>query len=263
MALAAGTLSYVRPDALDAGEVEALHAVISRSARVSLETFEGALRRADEVFVYRVGDAVRGMGLLNVYRLPVGGRSRTVIFTGKVHLDPEVRGRNIIQQAGARCYVRHLLRRPWEPAYWAFSAGSYKSYMLLPRNFGRYWPAPGRALPATERALLEALMARRGVTGFDADTPVIQGDDYRYDEPLPASDAPIWNDPDAAFYFRLNPRQAEGDVIACLCPLSPANWLSVVTKAIARLTKRRARRPAEAQRAIPAAPLDEATRAPR
>jgi hypothetical protein len=48
------------------------------------------------------------------------------------------------------------------------------------------------------------------------------------------------SDPALAFFARMNPGHAEGDMLVCLCPLDLANWLSVAARAMQRSRARRA-----------------------
>ena len=58
-----------------------------------------------------------------------------VLHTSHVLIREAWRGRNLLQKLGARTFLATRLRYPLRPIYWFFDTLSYKSYLLLPRNF--------------------------------------------------------------------------------------------------------------------------------
>lgn len=162
-----------------------------------------------------------------------------MIFTGRVYLDPSVRGNSILQRIGLRYYLRCLKAQPLRPLYWMFGAGSYKSYLLLPRNFRRYWPHPRQAVPARERALLDQVAQALDNPHYDAARGILSHPELVYLDGHIGLDPADLQDPDIAFYARINPGQVKGDDVMCLCPLTPANWGAVLRNALARQWRRR------------------------
>ena len=71
-----------------------------------------------------------------------------------------------------------------------------------------------------------------------------------------AREPEVLEDPDVAFYARLNPHQAQGDGLMCLCPLSPGNWAACLVRAVRRAMRRQARPagPTAASRVVAQAP---------
>lgn len=180
-----------------------------------------------------------GTASINVHHVLFHGRIVTAIYTTHVLLRPEVRGRNLIQRIGFRTYLAERLRHPWRPIWWFFDTFSYKSYLLLPRNFREYWPRFDEPTPPREQALMHQLAAQ--VYGPDwrpAHGIVVRSGRKR----LRAATAPLapgpHDSPDLAFFARANPGHAQGDMLVCLSPLSAANWLCAAWRAIARMLRR-------------------------
>ncbi|HEX5126843.1 MAG TPA: hypothetical protein VFW00_08885, partial [Rhodocyclaceae bacterium] len=97
--------------------------------------------------------ALVGMASVDVFPMEFEGRKLAVIYTSHVLLHEAYRGHNLIQRVGFRSFLETRLRYPLRPIYWFFDTFSYKSYLLLPRNFRDYWPRFDRPTPAWEQAL--------------------------------------------------------------------------------------------------------------
>ncbi len=186
------------------------------------------------------GGEILGTASISVHHVPFEGRTVSAIWTSHVLLRPEVRGRNLIQKMGLRMFLAERLRHPLRPIYWFFDTFSYKSYLLLPRNFREYWPRPDRPTPARDLALMDRLATRI----YGADWRPSQGIVGRSGlKRLRATTAPLdagrANSPDLEFFARANPGHAEGDMLVCLCPLTLPNWLRAARRAVARAFRRR------------------------
>lgn len=201
---------------------------------------EDELRRRQQVAMFRMNGALLGMASIEIYRATFRGRRLTIIHTTHVLIRENWRGRNLIQRLGFRTFLRARLRHPLGPIYWFFDTFSYKSYLLLPKNFRTYWPRRDAPLPESRAALIDQLAsAMYGPAWRPARGVVVRSGRKRLR--ATAAPLPIEGDPDSdvAFFASANPGHAEGDMLVCLCPLSPSNWLSVASKAIERARKRR------------------------
>src|SRR6185436_8055249 len=109
----------------------------SRFVARDRSAFEANLFGAGELARYRDADGrLRGF-IVNSLCFEGG---RIVIYTLYAAFDPEVRGSNLSQREGLRWFIRSKLAHPFTPCAWMFTASTYKSYLLLPRNFVEYWP---------------------------------------------------------------------------------------------------------------------------
>jgi hypothetical protein len=201
---------------------------------------EAELRSRERIALFRMNDALLGMASLHVHPARFRGRAIAVISTTHVLLRENWRGRNLTQWLGLRTYLRTRLRYPMRPIYWFFDAFSYKSYLLLPRNFVEYWPRHDQPTPEARAALIDELASRAyGPAWRPARGVAVRSGRIRLREaaaPLPSDGDP---GPDVAFFARANPGHAEGDMLICLCPLTLRNWLSVARK----MRERRRRHP--------------------
>mgnify|MGYP000887921144 CR=1 FL=1 len=229
-------LEYRRVEALDAATLDALWAVFRSVARTTREVMVEGLRGMDEVFIVTQGGFVVGFGGVRVFHPAWRGRRHTLIYTGRVCLRPELRGRNVIQRVGLRYYLRARRAHPWRPVYWLFAASSYKSYLLMPRNFVEYWPRPGVTPPARERALLASVAeAMDPPRAADDEHPYA---DLVYVDGSVAIEPEALRDPDVAYYARINPGHVHGDFVLGLVPLTVSNWATALSRMAARALRR-------------------------
>src|SRR5262249_11451740 len=157
---------------------------------------------------------------------------RIIIFTSSVVADERFRGRHLVLKTGLRLLLREKLRRPFAPAYWFFDTFSYKSYLILARNLGEFWPRRDRATPAETFAFIDRLAAERYGPDWNRETGVVRRSGCKQ---LRAGTAPIEGalrtDPDVSFFEAANPGHPQGDMLVCLAPLSARNLCSALLRA--------------------------------
>jgi hypothetical protein len=231
------TFSFQPTAQLTPDDLDELWAVYSQAFQTERALFEAGVRTADEVVRYREGQRLRGLGLVSTFEQRHAGRRLRVVWTGSVVISPELRGHNAIQRAGLVHIARERLRHPLTPLYWFFDTFSYKSYLLLARNFREFWPRPDAPTPDWEAGLLRALCEARAGTHFDARTGIIAARGKRL-RPGVAEAPALSADPHLAFFARANPRAAEGECLACLAPLDAPNLARIASRMATRALRR-------------------------
>ncbi len=200
---------------------------------------EAELRQRQRIALVRMNGALLGMAAIDVFTEMFRGRPQEIISTSHVLLRENWRGRNLLQKLGWRTFLARRLRHPLRPIYWFFDTFSYKSYLLLPRNFHEFWPRHAQPTPEARVALIDQIATRiyglawrpgRGIavrTGLkrlrDTTAPLILARD---------------SDPNLAFFAQVNPGHAEGDMLICLCPLTIGNWFTLARRAFRRYRRR-------------------------
>jgi hypothetical protein len=180
-----------------------------------------------------------GTASISVIHVSFEGRTISAIYTTHVLLQPQARGRNLIQRMGLRMFLAERLRHPFRPIYWFFETFSYKSYLLLPRNFRAYWPRHDRPTPAHDLALIDRLATRIYGADWRPTDGIVARSGHKRLRPTTAPLGSVRNSPEVEFFARANPGHAEGDMLVCLCPLTAANWFNAARRAVARTFKRR------------------------
>jgi hypothetical protein len=199
---------------------------------------EAELRQRQSIAMFRMNDSLLGMAAIDVYRTEFRGRKLMVIATAHVLIREAWRGRNLLQKLGARTFLATRLRYPLRPIYWFFDTFSYKSYLLLPRNFRQFWPRYEESTPEPRAALIDQLATQTyGPAWRPARGVVVRSGQKR----LRSTAAPLvlgkGTEPELEFFARANPGHPEGDMLICLCPLTLSNWLSLGRKALQRLRR--------------------------
>src|SRR5581483_6857770 len=185
-------------------------------------TFEAKLRELPELALFRTtSGALVGMTSFEAYRVHHARRRRTVIFTSSVVIDERYRGQVILARLGARIFMREKRRHPFTPVDWLFDTFSYKSYLLLPRNFTEYWPRRDCATPPEVAAYIDALARDRYGEAWQPTRGIVARSGTKRLKPHTAPiDSRMLADPDIRFYDSLNPGHRDGDMLVCLCPLT-------------------------------------------
>ena len=221
--------------ALTASMWDEIWTLTSEFYDIEREYAEKELRRRASVAMFRMNGVLLGMASLDAYPATFRGRPIAVISTAHVLIRENWRGRNLVQQLGFRSFIRSRLRYPFRPIYWFFDTFSYKSYLLLPRNFVDYWPRHDRPTPEPQAALIDQLAATAYGPAWRPERGIVVRSGQKR---LRSSAAPVPEageaGEDVAFFARANPGHAEGDMLACLCPLTLRNWLSLAAKALLR-----------------------------
>lgn len=232
-------IRYAAPAALSPRVRDGIWRFIRQLVTRDREAFERRVSGVEEVWWVERGEDIVAFGAIDALIIPHGGREHGILLTRWAALDPTLRGTNIVQRVGLRAYLRFRARHPLMPVYWMFGASTYTSYLLLSRNHATYWPRPGVAWPEPERALRDAVMALDAEPGWDPQTGVVRRfGATRYREGVVDDDPAMLGRADVRFYHGANPRQADGDTLICMAPLSSASWVGILRHAAQRAWRR-------------------------
>ncbi len=225
--------------AITPDEWDDIWALTSEFFDVEREYAEAELRRRQSIAMFRQNGMLLGMAAIDIQPTAFRGRRLAVISTAHVLIRENWRGRNLIQKLGMRMFLRARLRYPFRPIYWFFDTFSYKSYLLLPRNFHTYWPRHDQPTPEPRAALLDQLATQTyGPAWRPARGLAVRSGQKRLREMAAPVELRAGTDPNVQFFAQMNPGHAEGDMLICLCPLTLSNWLSVARKALERRARR-------------------------
>lgn len=210
--------------------------VLSFGSRFFEGAFEASLRAKHELVMLRDGaGALVGMGAVELLELD----GATIIHVGNTAFADETRGQSHVQRLGFRYFLRAKARHPLRPVYLAYTTFSWRTYLMLARNFARSWPRREQSLPEREGALYRQLGARLLGERFEPDTGLVRNLDRRLRADIAALPEMLANDPDARFFVERNPGYASGDAVLCLAPLDARNWWSVARRASRRSSRSR------------------------
>lgn len=184
-------------------------------------------------------DTLVGMAAIHVEPMLFQGRRILMIFTSHAIVDEAYRGQNLLQRAGMQTWLRSWLRYPLHRKIWVFDTFSYRSYLLLPRNLREFWPRYDRTTPCWEAALMEHYGRLKYGEAWQGAGVVARSPRKRLLPHTAAFGTALLQDPNLAFFARVNPGHAEGDMLLCLCPLTFGNWWGIVSRSVLRALRRR------------------------
>jgi|SRR5690554_236548 len=167
-----------------------------------------------------------GLGGVSVQLLEADdGSKRVVIFPGDTLFDPAVRGKSLVEQLGFLYFLEARVRYPTRPIYMLYGTFSYKSYLMLPRNFAIFWPRRDRPTPSLERAFIDKA-ARCFYQNIrpNLDGNILATATKRLHSGVATVTPELLKNEDIRFFYEQNPGYDQGDVLLCLTPLSTANW---------------------------------------
>jgi hypothetical protein len=233
------TTSVHATGSLSAAQWEEVWQLTTEFYDVERDFAEAELRRRQTIAMFRMNGALLGMAAIDTYPAEFRGRKLAVISTAHVLLRENWRGRNLVQKLGVRSFLKARLRYPLRPIYWFFDTFSYKSYLLLPRNFRAFWPRYDQPTPEPRAALIDQLATQTyGPAWRPARGVAVRSGQKRLRETAAPMNLGPDAEPDLEFFARANPGHAEGDMLICLCPLTASNWLSLARRSLQRLRRR-------------------------
>ena len=235
-------IERVPADQLTERQLDELWRCYSEYVDGNRERFINNVKNSDEVLIFRDEKyrRIRGLKVNKILALRWNNRPITVVYTAYADLDPKYRGANILQRLLFLKYISLRIRHPFKRLFWMSTASTYTSYLLYPRNFVDFWPRRDRATPVSALILMNDVMRKLGAEGWNPKTAVLKRHGcQRYREGVVKDDPRVLKDPDIRFYARMNPGQHLGDSLACICPLTLRNVLSVLANMLRRRQQRR------------------------
>lgn len=227
-------INYFKPSHLDAHTIDEIWNFYSQHIRFADQSlWRKFLFDSDEIFIVRDrNNCIQGCGTLSHHVVRWKKRRYGILYTGITAYHPEFRGKNLTQKIGFRSFLRFKFKNLFLPTYWLFFSGTYKSYLLLSRNFYEFWPRKNAYFPEREKHLIQDLMQNRFHQDWNSETGVLYGQrQLSFSEGsnpthIPAGDANV------DFFRKQNPGVDQGDALICIAPLSLFNWAKIVGRCL-------------------------------
>lgn len=197
----------------------------------SPEEFIAKLAKTDEIGCARNANgkivAFWAFAYVDVHRDGVHHRVMYTVWGGA---DPSVRNTGVTRLAGFGALVRQRVRYPAAKLYWFFTASTINSYRFMAATLPDYYPRPDRRLPDDLQALCKATAEQLGGDNWDLERGVLvrNGEVLYREGVVQAGSARL--EPIEAVYAQLNPHQARGDSLLCICPLHADNVRALVAR---------------------------------
>ena len=237
-------LDFTRPDSLSVADLDEIGELVSTYFVESKGWIGPAIENCDRVIRYRRNDGgqLAGISLLEVDDFTHDGRRIRVLYTRAVMLREYARGRNLIQRAGLRSFLRFgmAMRRS---VYWFTECDTFRSYLLGMRNLENAWPRAAATMPEFERGLYNYLCKKKCGKFWNAARGVRTPISGRAMAPgLLAIPARLRGDPNVSYFIRMNPGYLKGDSLPIFAVLNARNMLCILKRAWSRLRRQTAKR---------------------
>lgn len=225
-------IHYFRPESLDPKTLEELWNFYSQYAQfVNKDVWQKFLFESDQIVTIQGKDhSIKGCGTITQHIAHWKKRHYGLIYTGITAYHPELRGKRYTQRIGFQSFLKFKLKHPFTPAYWLFFASTYKSYLLMSRNFSTFWPSQKENFPERENFLIRDIMEKRFHQDWNPETGIIPGHGQLcfYEEPHNSSTSQANTDIDFFHKKKLDIKQ--GDAVVCIAPLSLSNWIKIMLR---------------------------------
>jgi hypothetical protein len=201
--------------ALSWPEREELFTLFCTAFQACHQGFLSDLQEKDFLLRVRDGAGLVAFSTLKLYFPEPGVR---LLFSGDTYSAVTARNGHQLPARWARFVYSDLPHQPGIEDYWLLLCSGYRTYRILPTFFKTYVPCQDNHpnLKAKRDLWAEQLFCERYRNGVV--TPL-------WPTPLLSPDPPprLQADPHVRYFMTVNPGHREGDELACLVPLQPAN----------------------------------------
>jgi hypothetical protein len=223
---------------LPAGDRARMYALLeAHFAGTDRARFEMDLVEKEAAILLRSDDGrIEGFSTFMRMAVELDDEPIVAFFSGDTIVDRRYWGETALTRTWGEAVFAEAVRlrceRPGVRAYWFLICSGYKTWRFLPVFFREFHPNPAGPTPVRVQRLLDTLGARKFGREYTPGAGIVR---FRHATPLRRGIADVTEarlrDPHVAFFVRVNPGHAEGDELACLAELSPAN----LTRAGARI----------------------------
>ena len=182
---------------------------------------ESILKR-EFILIFHFNNQPAGIATVDFLPVTHEGKDTVAIFTGNTFIHPAFRGKNFIQFATFKCYLKAKRKWPFRKIFWYYGSNGFKSYLLMVNNFKTYWPHFQRQVPDWEQGYLDKLT--KHFYDHTGSEPIPAENDRSFtEEDTRLSDSSI--KPELVYYRSKNPCFPHGEKLPCLGPLTLENML--------------------------------------
>jgi hypothetical protein len=230
-----------RSDELDASQQAQMYRLLcTYFEHVTWQQFTRDL--AEKQWVALLTDAASGQvqGFSTLQRLHACAQGRPVVafFSGDTIIHRDYWGETLLPRLLGQ-HAFHLSSGSTAPVYWFLICSGYKTYRYLPLLFREFYPTWQWPMPPDVKQVLDTLARHKFGERYDAARGIVRLSGATPLRPGVADLTPHrLQDPHVAFFAAANPGHTQGDELACLAELCPAN----LTRAGQRLLLRGAGR---------------------
>lgn len=216
--------SFTR-ESLSPGQREEMFTLLAQHFEgVTREQFERDLTDKSHVILLHRENQLAGFSTMLAYESWFNGETVGVIYSGDTIVSPESWSSAILSRTWISTVNELRANTPHEKYYWLLLTSGFRTYRFLPVFWREFFPRVGPPTPGEQKQLLDHLAAERFGEEYDPHSGLVR---FTRPQKLRGNLADIpegrASNPHIAFFLKRNPDWRDGDELACLTELSPAN----------------------------------------
>jgi len=193
-------------------------AVERRSFLEDLEEKDGALVLHDE------DGKIQGfstyLSISTVYR----GDDVAALFSGDTVIDKDHWGTQALFSTFGRLLHRIMDENHGKKIYWFLITMGFRTYMMMPLFFKRFYPRHDEETPSYEKGLIEHLANLKYSGHFDHERAIITADSYHLNEEFAEIPEARRRNAHVRFFLEKNAGYRQGEELACVCEICPESF---------------------------------------
>jgi hypothetical protein len=200
---------------------------------VTLERFVLDLKEKTHVFMFYPKGSSRLIGFSTIYRKIIPEISSGLfLFSGDTVIHEDFWGSKALQKSFFWFILSSKFRSPLRPVYWMLMSKGVKTYLMMRKNFPYSFPNYLEAMPMVFKNARDAFYTIKFPGAFDAEKGLIRFPEKigSVKEGTKQASHEALKDPEALFFFKMNPQFQAGEELACICEIRFKDFLYHIIK---------------------------------
>lgn len=177
---------------------------------------------------------IQGFSTLKVIEHKIEGIPIKAIFSGDTIIHKQYQGERELFRTVGQLFLSLIEKYKKEKLYWFLISMGYKTYLMLPLFFKKFYPRCDKTTPKFERKIIDGLGYLKYPLEYNSKTGIIHYNgpkEYLKSGVADMTDR-ILKNPNAKFFLKKNPFYVTGDELVCIAELSLENFRPVLCKII-------------------------------
>jgi hypothetical protein len=220
--------SVVPVDELSERQRDGMFVVFERYFEADRSVFERDLSGKESAIVLTAqadgAETIVGFSTLLRVHLAMKGKPVTILFSGDTVVDRSHWGHPLLPRLWSRHVFQLAASIAGQEVYWFLISSGFRTYRYLPLFFREFSPKRGELPALDSQGLLDCVAQQMFGDRYDRATGIVR---LEHRTPLRRGVSEMGrrelSDPDVLFFLERNPGHADGDELACLVRIDPAN----------------------------------------
>jgi len=230
-------------DRLSDERIQKMYALFERYYKdVNFDQFRADLAEKTHAFVFFDGKEIIGFSTIYRKKIPEVAPG-TFLFSGDTVVHHQYWGSKFLQKAFFWYILESKVRSLFRPVYWMLISKSFKTYLMMRKNFSSAYPSPYREMPNQVREVRDRFYAWKFGSAYDPKTGLITFPKSlgSVKGAIACPNAQQLLDPEVQFFIQNNPNYSEGVEFACLTKIRAADFLGHIPKFFIKSLRRKPR----------------------